>query len=535
MPILQRFGRRDFESFYAAGHWTRDTLLDALAAHAAAAPDRLALVDGARRVSRVELAALVDAAAHRLVREGVRPEDVVAVQLPNSIHLVVVCLALLRVGAVYHPLNTSYRQNDVLNILKTSRPPFYVHTRRFKSYVYEPLLDGVQADGGLSFRRILVDVDRPAEEAFGTPEATSELPPADPDALFLLGATSGSTGDPKLFMHTQNTQFNEARSLNAAMGLEEEDPFLAFAPITHRGALMWGLVQAIAAGAPLILQREYNPDAIVELIEREQVATFFAIPNQLVDFLDTCARNGRRADSLRVVMLAGAPVQPELVARVRDQWPNCAPVTGYGTSETGYATVTRPTDPLEVLQTSGRPIPGMEIAVDRTGTAEGNSGEFVFRGAFVSAGYYANQPATDLSFNKEGWFHTGDLGYLDENGNVRVTGRIKNVIIRSGLKIQAEEVEEVLLRHPAIAHAVIVGMRDPQVGERAVACLIPRGEKTLSLPEVTSFLDQEGLGKFKWPEVVRTFTELPLNANGKFDRIVLRAQINAPAETHAQR
>lgn len=526
MPILQRYGRRDYEEFYAAGHWTSDTLLDAIDSHARRDPAKLAVVDGDRRVDRGELTRLVEAATMRLHDEGVRREDIVAVQLPNSLHLVVLCLALLRLGAVYHPINASYRQADVLKIVRASRPAFFIHTRRFKSYLYESLLDGLEREAGLSLRRILVDTDSPAEEAFPSADGSPDLPAPDPDALFLLGATSGSTGEPKLFMHTQNTQFNESRTLNRVMGIGEDDPFLVFAPITHRGALMWGFVQALGAGAPMILQREYHPEAIVEVIERERVATFFAIPNQLVDFLDACLRTGRTAQMLKVVMLAGAPVQPELVARVRQQWPNCTPVTGYGTSETGYATVTLPSDPLHVLQTSGRAIAGMEIAVDRSGVTDGHSGEFVFRGAYVCAGYYDNQAATGTSFDRDGWFHTGDLGYLDENGNVRVTGRIKNVIIRSGLKIQAEEVEEVLLRHPGIAHAVVVGLPDAQVGERAVACLIPRDAQALSLADVTAFLDREGVGKFKWPEIIRVVDALPLNANGKFDRIALRRDID---------
>jgi len=532
MSILQRYSRRDYEKFYQSGLWTSDHLLGIMSQFAESDPSKIAVVDGSVRVSRGELAVLIDNAAGALLTEGIHSGDIVAVQLPNSLHLVVVCLALLKVGAIYHPINPSYRHNDVVKIFSASKPALFIYTRRYRSFDYAQLIDSLHAEPTFSFEDRLVDVDLPIHEAFAKIAEPIVFEAPDTDAIYLIGTTSGSTGAPKLYMHTHNTQFNEARALNAEMGLDENDAFLAFAPITHRGVFMWGFVQAMAAGCSLVVERSYNPEEIMARIDTERITTLFAIPNQVIDLLNVSEAQGAQVESLRVLMMAGAPVQPELVTRIRKQWPNCAPVTGYGTSETGYAVITRPDYPIEHLQTCGKPLSGMEVSVDHTTGSDGKSGELVLRGAYISSGYYANQEATNAGYDSDGWFHTGDLGYIDDDGNVRVTGRIKNVIIRSGLNIQAEEVEEVLLRHHAIVHAVVIGKDHARTGERAVVCVVLHKESALSLAEITAFLGDEGMAKFKWPEELVLMDELPVNAAGKVDRILLRTELNdaSPAQ-----
>jgi non-ribosomal peptide synthetase component E (peptide arylation enzyme) len=316
MPVLQRYTRKDYEENYASGYWTADHLLGALNTYAKTAPDKLAVVDGDCRLTRSDLCELVARATGLLRENGVRSGDIVAVQLPNSAHIVILILALLKIGAIYHPINASYRQADITKIITVSRPKFYIYTRVFRSFIYGPLVEDLRRTV-IPFISLQIDVDRPVADVFPASDRGDEPVAApDPDALCLIGATSGSTGDPKLFMHTQNTQFNEARWLNREMGLGERDVFLAFAPITHRGVFMWGFVQSVAAGATLVIERTYDPLAIMTSIDRERVTTLFAIPSQVVELLDCCERGAARGSSLRVLMMAGAPVQPELVLRI---------------------------------------------------------------------------------------------------------------------------------------------------------------------------------------------------------------------------
>ncbi|MGF7163165.1 non-ribosomal peptide synthetase component E (peptide arylation enzyme) [Rhodoligotrophos appendicifer] len=525
--ILHRYTKRDFDVNYAAGHWTPDHLLQTMATHLMDDPDHLAVVDGDRRVTRRELASLVEKSAGCFHAEGIRRGDIVAVQLPNSLHIIVVALALFRIGAIFHGINSSYRHNDVMKIFRRSQPKMYVHTPNFRSFDYGPLVESLRGDGGFGFTARLVDVDRPIDEAFAGPSSiVDDIEAPDPDDLILIGATSGSTGDPKLYMHTQNTQFNEARCLVREMGFGPADVFLAFAPITHRGVFMWGFMLSMASGAAIVIQRVYDPVAILKGIDAEKVTSLFAIPTQVVDLLNVCDRLGGGGDSLRVLMMAGAPVQPQLVERLQKSWPSCAPVTGFGTSETGYAIITRPSYPLEELQTCGRPLNGIEIRIARPLGSDDPDGEVMIRGAYISAGYYDDQQATNQAYDRDGWFNTGDLGHLDAQGNLVVTGRTKNVIIRSGLKIQAEEIEQLLLRHTDISHAVVIGLPDSQVGERTVACVILRDKRPFTLEEVNAFLQQQGTAKFKWPEKLVVMDEMPMNAAGKFDRITMRKQLN---------
>lgn len=525
MAFLQRYSRNDYERYYAAGYWSSDHLLDTLADHVAGRPDAPAVVDGDQTTSWAGLDRLVDAAAQALTARGIGTGDVVGVQLPNSLHLVVVCLALLRIGAVYNPVNPSYRLHDVTKIYRISQPKLHIYTPRHRNYDYEPLVGQLLAAPGARFTPFMVDVDKPADTVFAPADTPARFTRPDPDAIYLLGSTSGSTGDPKIYMHTQNSQFNEARFLNRAMGLTAADRILVFAPMTHRGGFMWGFMQAMASGATLVIQREFDPADMIDRIVRYGVTSLFAIPNQVVELLTVSESRGTGGESLRVLMMAGAPVLPEIVARLKKRWPQCAPVTGFGSSETGFAVVTRPDYPLSQLQTCGKPLDGMEITVDRSDAPKDRSGELLIRGPFVFAGYYDNQPGTDAACDRNGWFRTGDRGYLDKDGNVIVTGRNKNVVIRSGLNIQAEEVEAVMMRHPAISHVVVVGKNDLRTGERAIACLPATSAEGLTLTALTGFLDGLGVAKFKWPEGLVVMDELPLNAAGKFDRIRLREML----------
>lgn len=529
MIFLQRYTRKDYEQFYAKGYWTSDHLLDRLAAHVAEKPDAPAVIDCDEITTWSQLDTLIDDAAQTLSELGIGAEDIVGVQLPNSLHLVVAMLALLKIGAVYNPVNPSYRLNDVKKIYRATAPKLHIFTPNLRSFEFGPMVEQLVAEADGQLVSYLVDIDSPIHEAFPRTHTAAEFPAPDPDAIYLLGSTSGSTGDPKIFMHTQNTQFNEARFLNHAMGLTGNDFILAYAPMTHRGVFMWGFMQSIAAGAALVIQRTFDPEDMIKRIDRFGVTSFFAIPNQVVELLNICEQRGSGGETLRVLMMGGAPVPPGIVTRLRAFWPNCAPVTAFGTSETGYSTVTLPDYPIEQLQTCGKPLDGMEITVDRSEDPDSESGEVLFRGPLVFAGYYGNQSATSQACDRDGWFRTGDRGYVNEDGNVIVTGRSKNVIIRSGLNIQAEEVEALLLNHKAVAHVVLVARNDPKTGERAIACVSGPIGAELDLADLTAHLDAADVAKFKWPEGLVRMEELPLNAIGKYDRIRLREIVNGLA------
>lgn len=526
------YDRETYRRWYSDGFWTSDTLLESIANHAVGHPESDAMVEGDKRLNYSQLVKAVDAVAVRLHRAGVRTGDVVAVQLPNSLHLAVTILALLRVGAVYLALNPAYGEHDLRRIFRVGRPKLHMFPRQFKKADYPALAFRVAEQSGIPVTPMAVDLD---DEGWlgvrdAPPPATPGFAAPDPDALFLLGSTSGSTGDPKLYSHTQNTQFNEAKTLNRLMAIGDKDAFLVCFPMTHRGALMVGLLQSLAAGAKLVILREFDAHAIVRAAQSERVTALFLIPLQAFAVLAAAKELALPCDSVRLLLLSGAPVPSELVAQIRAQWPGCTPITGYGASEDGFSTVTRLDDPPERLATCGQPIPGQEVCIDPDSRDADGVGEILIRGAFLFGGYYADQHQTNAAF-KGSWFRTGDLGKQDADGTLHLTGRLKNVIIRGGLNIHAEEVENILLQHEAVAEVLAVGLPDDRLGERLAVCVVTRQGASFDTATMLEHLARVGITKYKIPEFFALLDALPRNAVGKQDRIALRKRCGEIAFT----
>ena len=528
---MTSYGRAEYRDYYAEGYWRAETFPETLRATVRANPDGTAVVYGARRLSHGELFARVRQAAAGLDSLGVGAGSVVSLQLPNSIELVVAVLAVWELGAVYNPLNPGYRRHEVAAIVGAAAPNVLICPRDFAGFDYPAMIE--EALGEAAADIALIAVGGAPGDHWGDFDALLALgasrladgwrgPAAwDADAVFLIGATSGTTGEPKLYMHSTNTQMQEARMLNRELGFSGDDVFLAVAPLTHRGAMMYGLFTTLAAGATLVVADAFVPAEVLDLFESEGVTAFMAIPTLALDLLAEFEQRPRDVRGLRRAMLSGAPVTDGLIERFTRAWPNCVPVSGYGLSETGYCTFLRPGDPRDKLRTSGRPAPGIELHIrkeDGGDAAAGEVGEILLRGWMICAGYFDNQQATADTIDDQGWFATGDLGVLDADGYLQPVGRLKHMIIRAGLNIFAEELEHLLLQHPAIAAAVVVGVPDPRLGERACACLVPRPGESFDVDAGRRFFDDLGVAKFKWPEFVVVFDGFPLNPVGKLDR-----------------
>ncbi len=534
MPILKTYTKAHYDKYYASGAWKEETFTSCLAEAVKKHPKKIALVQGDRRVSYAELDELVRRFAAALYEMGIRPEEIVSVQLPNSIELAVVILALVRIGAVYNPLNPGYRKHEVDQIVGLLRPRAVICPREYKGFAYTELHDQVayQVDS-VEFRICVGEPPTPQWVSFEQVLAAGakaldqhKFPPEipDPDNVLLLGTTSGTTGNPKIYIHTAQTQLQEAKGVNRLLGVAGDAVFLAMAPMTHRGALMFGFFTSIATGATLVLADAYDPVKVLGLFEKEKITHFMAIPTQVIDLLALYEKERRDVSSLRLAVMSGAPVGEALVERFAKAWPHCVPVTGYGMSEVGYCTLTRPEDPKEKLYTSGKPALGMEIEIrDEEGRPlpVGKTGEIHIRGPLVCAGYYANQKATDEAIDRNGWLASGDLGFLDGEGYLHPVGRLKHVIIRGGLKIRAEEIEFILSQHPAVAAAVVISVPDERLGEKVCACVMTRGGD-LSLEQIKEFFEEKGVAKFQWPELIKVFEDFPRNPVGKIDRHAIK-------------
>lgn len=475
----------------------------AFARHVAERPDSTAVVDDRRRLTFAETDALAAAVAARLHDRGVGRGDVVTSQLPNCAEAYVLCLAVNRLGAVHNPVVPIYRGHEV---------------------------DFIRGQA-----HSIVFVDSPGDELFASPSpGTDPSPPlaaaaGDREPRFLL-YTSGSTAEPKGVLHSDATLGAECSAQAAYHGLGARDVFVIPSSVGHISGLLYGVLLPMWLGATSVLMGAWDPARFCELVEREGGTFSGGAPQLLQGVLDTAtlgaasAEGSRRYDlsTLAVFPVGGADVDPLLISRSLSE---LGVRTGRGFGSTEFPSITSSAGPDEAEHrragTDGRPIGSNEVRIA--------DGEIQARGAEMFVGY--RDPALDAdAFTDDGWFRTGDLGIVDDGGYLTVTGRLKDVIIRSGENISARELETLLGEHPAVAQVVVVPRPDPRTGERACAVVVPADPAAPpTLDGLCAYLRDAGLSIRKLPEELDVMTALPMTPAGKVDRRALR-EPSAPGE-----
>ena len=523
--------------YQQAGHWGSETFYAILARRAKTYPDRVAIVDRGRRVTYGELKTRIDRVAAGLDALGIEAGDVVTIQLPNWAEFAYVFFALERLGAVANQIGPDFRSREVDYILRFSESRAFVCPASFKGFDYVKMIGelrpglpdlravcalGAAPDlatrGGLTTRG-LVSLDALLEDADAVVPRGSGQGAND---ILRMAFTSGTTGNPKGVIHSHNTTLSTCRTLNNDMRVTEDEVFLVYLPL----GLNWGyltLVQSVMAGARVVLLDQFGARAALELIQRERVTCIPTAPASIIAMLNEPELGRFDFSSLRVVITGGAscPVETirEFRARLHGQL-----IELYGMLETGFHTYTRLSDdPEAVTGTVGKVSSGLGLRlIDESGrdVPVGAEGEIAAEGPSVHLGYHKNPQANAALFTADGWFRTGDLGQLDAAGNVRIVGRLKEMINRGGKKFFPREIEEILYTHPKILHAAIVGVPDPRLGERNCLCVIPRPGQALALDEVVAFL-KDGVATYKLPETLEVFDDLPFTPTGKIQRHVL--------------
>lgn len=522
--------------YRASGDWGDETFYDLLAAQVARAPDREAIVDVHRRITYGALKEGIDRTASVLKGAGVRPGDVVTIQLPNWIEFAFVFFALELIGAVANKISPDFRSREVEYILRFSKSRAYVCSRGFKGFDYPGMVEALKPS--LPDLRFICVVDGTGgagdlalapslEEA--VPLAPEERTRMGADEVFRMAFTSGTTGNPKCVLHSPNTTLSACRFLTRDMEATADDVFLIYLPI----GLNWGylvLVQALMLGARVVLLDRFSGAAALDLIEREKVTFIPTAPASVIAMLNDPQLDSRDLSSLRVVITGGASCPIETLRAFGRRMPGRL-IELYGMLETGYHTYTRfSDDPERVNGTIGRCVEGMGLRLidaDGSDVPFGAEGEIAGVGPGIHLGYHQNPAANREAFTADGWFRTGDLGvFADEQGYVRIVGRSKEIINRGGKKFFPREVEEILYTHPKVLHAAMVGISDPRLGERNCLCVIPKpGAGTPTLEEFVEFLRGE-LANYKLPERLEIFEELPFTPTGKLQRFVLTDLVN---------
>ncbi|MGE0315221.1 MAG: class I adenylate-forming enzyme family protein [Lautropia sp.] len=523
------------DEYRAKGYWTDQRFADILEARAAAFPAREALSDARRRLTYAGLWAEVRRFAEYLRRRGVKRGDVVTLQLPNRIEFPVVFFSLELIGAVANKISADFRAVEVEYILRFSRSRAYVCASSFKGFDYLAMIgqlrpslpdldlvvcvDDVSADGVESFAAVL---DQTPEIADGDRVRMS------PFEVMRMCFTSGTTGNPKGVLHCFNTTLGTAEIVNRQLQVTENDVMLDYLPV----GLNWGyltLVQSVIAGARVVLMERFSGAGALELIEREKVSYIPTAPASIVAMLNAPDLGKRDLSSLRIVITGGASAAVETIRAFQAALPHAKLIELYGMLETGFHTFTRITDdPLKVNGTVGRCVDEMGVRViDDEGkdVPWGEVGEVAAIGPSVHIGYLNNEIANRESFTADGWFRTGDLGqFADADGNLRISGRKKEIINRGGKKYFPREIEELLYEHPAILQAAIVGAPDARLGERNCLCAVLKPGASLTLDEVVAFLKGR-VADYKLPEDLVVLPELPMTPTGKIRRPDLVRQV----------
>lgn len=498
------------------------------------------LVLGDRRLTYGQVEAQSDALAAALHELGVERGDRVALTLPNWPEFVVSTFAAAKLGATIVPLNPRYTAPELQYMLRHSEAAVVVTAENYEGVDYLARFEGFLAS--LPELQYVVSVgtedlwydDRiyQFEDLLSSGEGREYPRPAiDPDAdLFAILYTSGTMGKPKGVSLSHTNLLYTAAMTADAIALTADDVVFGLTSLFNVFGLGPGVLGTTLAGASLVLQDTQDPAESLELIERERVTVHHGVPTTFITELREPGLRERDLSSLRTGIIAGAPVAEELVARIRREMVPDIRVA-YGLTETGSTVaVTRADDPPgKQLATVGRPLPGVEVQVlDADGTLlpEESVGELVVRGPGVMKGYYRQPNETAQTFTPDGYFLTGDLGMLDEEGYLHLLGRRKEVIIRGGYNIYPREVEDRLHAHPAVLDVTVVGLPDEVLGEISCACVIPVEGAIVTGEEIKEFC-RETLADYKIPDLVRFLDNFPMTGSGKVRRVELARMISA--------
>ncbi len=498
--------------------------------------DREAVVvaDG-ERTSYAQLWDAAVGAGRAFLAHGIEPGDRVAIWAPNLPEWVIALLGLQAVGGVLVPLNTRFKGTEAAYILGKSRARVLVTVEGFLGNNYVSMLDG--ADLPHLETTVVLRGESPAPaQPWGEflaagdavdPGAVEERVDAiQPAALSDLLFTSGTTGHPKGVLCTHGQTLRAFTDWAHVVGLREGDRYLLVNPMFHAFGYKAGVVAALLSGATLVPLPVFDLDAVLAAVPAEGITMLPGPPTLYQTLLNHPGLPAADLGSLRLAVTGAAVIPVDLVRRMRDELGFESVITGYGLTEaTGIATMCRFDDDVETIATtSGRAIAGVEVrVVDEAGqgVATGEPGEVVVRGYNVMQGYFEEPEETAATIDAEGWLHTGDIGVMDERGYLRVTDRTKDMFIVGGFNAYPAEIENLLLGHPAVAQAAVVGVPDDRLGEVGVAFVVLRTGVDASADELVAWA-RDHMANYKAPRRVEIVDALPLNASGKVLKFELR-------------
>lgn len=510
-------------------------------------PKKEAIVYADRRITYEEYNRKVDGVACGLLQLGIKKGDKVGIWIPNHPEFLYVYLACAKIGAAAVPVSIRFAAPEVNYVLFHSDSRVLIMEPGFGPSDFVEIFSGIRSnlpqlshvvvlggeeqaariEGALAFDRFLQEGEGREDELMARKGEVHE------DDTVLMLFTSGTTGRPKA---PELTHRNIIRYLEGDVKVSDvnaEDRLLMNIPNNHVGGAVMAMAAVLYVGATLVMHDTFVPAEVLKTIQQERITIIGQVPAQFILEFMLPDFDSYDLSSVRIIVISGAPVPPELVLQIKEKF-GVTPYVGYGLTETsGAITFTRPDDPLEKISTTiGVPNEGIEVKIkDPEGreVARGEAGEICLRGDAVMKGYYKQPEANAEAFNGEGFFHTGDMGFIDEDDYLHILGRKKEMYIRGGENVYPPEVEEVLFKHPKVLFAAVLGYPDPVLGEKGRAYIVPQPGMEVTEEEIREYC-RKHLAEYKVPDQVVFRDELPLTPLGKVHKFLLYEEMRRELE-----
>jgi long-chain acyl-CoA synthetase len=507
-------------------------LRELLEQRALAAPDKPFLFSEAdgRSYTYAEFNAAVDAAAHMLASHRLKKGDVVSLLMPNSAEYIIAYFACWKLGAIAGPVNSLLKPQEMAYVMANSETKALLYHSQFVDQMREVAQLVWEGDDDL-LENAVIEFDNEALVSGGYAEFADDslekrnVPlDAGDDAIIIY--TSGTTGKPKGCLLTHRNLIANARQISQWLGFTKDDRLLTIMPLFHMNAVSVTTMSALYSGGSTVISPKFSASRFWQIISDYQITSFGSVATMLSMLLTTYPEGvpeGLQTEQLRFAMCGSAPVPAEVMKRFEETF-HCLVIEGYGLSESTCRSTFNPPDQRRRPGSCGKPI-GNEMQVvddDDREVADGELGEIVLRGENILKGYYRNPEATAIAF-RNGWFHTGDVGYRDSDGFFFIVDRKSDMIIRGGENIYPREIDEVLYQHPAISAAATIGVPDQLYGEEVAAFIVLKEGSEAREEEIIAFC-RERLADYKCPKTIRIVSEIPKGPTGKLLKRELASQ-----------
>jgi non-ribosomal peptide synthetase component E (peptide arylation enzyme) len=525
--------------YMKSGYWTTETFSDIWEHNAREYPDKEAVVDSRTRLTWAQAKQWIDRFALHLVKLGIIKDEVIAIQLPNVVELFLLMISCEKAGVLRVHLLRTVRHHEMEHILKKVEAVGVVIPWRFRDFDHFKMIQEIAPnlpalrhificddsipEGTISVKKIF---EKPIEDSYFSYDLEGRrFKATDVSAITV---TTGTTGLPKLIENPICSSFRKTHSFSRCLSLTPEDTVAVMSPGLG-SVFLAGFAGAPKVAARIVMQERFDPEEALVLIEKERISVLSLVPAQAIMLARHPNLCNYNLNSLRVILLGGAPLRYTEGVEIEERL-GCPVMQAWSSMDSTIGCMTCLDDPREIrLTTAGKPsVEGDEIKLVDHAASEvvrGEIGEIWARGPSGVSGYYMDPEATWQVWTEDGWYKSGDLGKLDEHGNLAIIGRKTDIIIRGGQNISPIEVEGLLVGHPKVSSVAVIGMPDPVMGERSCAYVTLLPGEELTFEEMVTFLREKKIAAYKFPERLEIMEKLPLVAEQKVDKGFLRKDI----------